>query len=105
LYKEAFTHSKLLHREAATQNAPKLRNIRCQSTIRNLHAATTFYDLRFAAAKDIKKNLHAAAAARNLNAAISLRSAETELQNAKECLRTTATQIAKPDLDAQAEKR
>ena len=53
--------------------------------------------------------MDAAAAARNLDAAIPLRSGETELRNAKE-LRTTAkaaTQIAapKPDLDAQAGKR
>ena len=54
LRREAFTHGKLLHREGATQDAPKMRNICCQSTIRNFHAATTFYDLRFSAAKDIK---------------------------------------------------
>jgi hypothetical protein len=49
---------------------------------------------------------HAPAAARNLDAAIPLRSAETELQNTIE-VRTMATQIAapKPDLDDQAEKR
>jgi len=57
-------------------------------------------------AKDIKSIVHAAAAARNLDAAIPLRPAETELQNTIE-LRTMATQIAapNPDLDAQAEKR
>ena len=105
LHRESFTHSKPLYREAATQDAPKLRNICCQSTIRNLHA-TTFYNLRFPAAKDIKSILHAAAAARNLDAAIPRRSAETELQSTQES-RTTATQTAapKPDLDAQAEKR
>ena len=50
--------------------------------------------------------MHAAAATRNLDAAIPLQSAEAELQNAIE-LRTTATQIVapKPDFDAQAEKR
>ena len=49
---------------------------------------------------------HAPAAAQNLDAAIPLRSAETELQNTIE-VRTMATQIAapKPDLDDQAEKR
>ena len=56
LHRETFTQNKFLHREAATQDAPKLRNICCQSTIRNLHAATTFYNLRFSAAKGIKKN-------------------------------------------------
>ena len=47
--------------------------------------------------------LHAPAAARNLDAAIPRRSAETELQNALE-LRTMATQIAAPK-PAQTEKR
>jgi hypothetical protein len=83
LHKEVFTHSKFLHREAATQDAPKLRNICCQSTIRNLHAATTLDYLRVSAAKDIKSILHAAAAARNLDAAIPRRAAETELQSTK----------------------
>jgi len=76
LHREAFTHSKLLHREAATQDVPKLRHICCQSASRNLHAVTTFYDLLFSAAKDIRSILHAAAAARNLDAAIPLQSAE-----------------------------
>jgi len=60
----------------------------------------TIYDSR------LQKTLKAAAAARNLDAAIPLRSAETELLNTIE-LRTAATQIAapKPDPDAQAEKR
>jgi len=40
------------------------------------------YDLRLSAAKDICIT-HAAAAARNLDAAIPLRFAETELQNTK----------------------
>ena len=62
------------------------------------------YNLRLAAAKH-NSFPHAAAAARNLDAAIPLRSAETELQSTKE-LRTTSrngyTQIAtpKPDPDA-----
>ena len=46
------------------------------------------YNLRLAAAKH-NSFAHAAAAARNLDAAIPLRSAETELQNTKE-LRATA---------------
>ena len=73
----------------------------CQSTIRNFHAAIT---MRFTTLS-WKVITHAPAAA-NLDAAIPLRSAETELQNTIE-LRTTVTQIAapKPDLDAQAEKR
>ena len=48
---------------------------------------------------------HAAAARSNLNAAITMRSAETELQNAI-ILRATASEIAAPkrDLDAKAKK-
>ena len=63
------------------------------------------YDLRSSAAKD-NSITQAAAAPSNIHAAISMRSAETELQNTVE-LRTTASAIAapKPDLDAKAEKR
>ena len=61
------------------------------------------YDLRCSAAKD-NSITHAAAAPSNLDAAIPMRSAETELQNTKGA---TASEIAapKPDLDAKAEKR
>ena len=60
------------------------------------------YDLRDPAAKDIA---HAAKARSNLDAAIPMRSAETELQNTIE-LRAMASEIAvpKPDLDARAKK-
>ena len=63
------------------------------------------YDLRSSAAKD-NNITHAAAAPSNLDAATTMRSAESELQNTKE-LRATESQIAapKPDLDAKAEKR
>ena len=63
------------------------------------------YDLRSSAAKD-NSIMHAAAARSNLDAAITLRSAETDLQNIIE-LRATASEIAapKPDLDAKATKR
>ena len=59
-------------------------------------------DLRDPAAKDIT---HAAKGS-NLDAAIPMRSAETELQNTRE-LRATASEIVapKPDLDARAKKR
>ena len=59
------------------------------------------YYLRDPAAKD-NSITHAAAARSNLDAAITLRSAETELE-----LRVTASEIAapKPDLDAKATKR
>ena len=55
-----------------------------------------------------KKNsiTHAAVARSNLDAAITMRSAKTELQNTIE-LRATASEIAdpKPDLDARGKKR
>ena len=63
------------------------------------------YDLRSPVAKD-NSIAHAAAAPSNLDAAITMRSAETELQNTIE-LRTTASEIVapKPDLDARAKKK
>ena len=63
------------------------------------------YDLRCSAAKD-NSITHAAAARSNLDTAITMRSAATELQNTIE-LRTTASETAapKPDLDAKAAKR
>ena len=63
------------------------------------------YDLQSSAAKD-NSIAHAAAAPSNLDAAITMRSAEIELQNAIE-LRAAVSEIAapKPDLDAKAEKR
>ena len=62
------------------------------------------YYVRDPAAKD-NSITHAAAAPSNLDAATTLRSAETELQNTIE-LRATASAIAapKPDLDATAKK-
>ena len=63
------------------------------------------YDLRFSAAKE-NKIMHVAAALSNLDAATTMRSAETELQNTIE-LRAMASEIAapKPDLDTKATKR
>ena len=63
------------------------------------------YDLRSPAAKD-NGITHAATARSNLEAAITLWSAKTELQNTIE-LRATGSEIAgpKPDLDARAKKR
>ena len=63
------------------------------------------YDLRSPAAKD-NSITHAATAGSNLDAATTMRSAETELENTIE-LRATASEIvaSKPDLDARAEKR
>ena len=60
-------------------------------------------DVRSPAAKDIT---HAAKARSNLDAAITMRSAETELQNTRE-LRAMASEIVaqKPDLDARAKKK
>ena len=62
-------------------------------------------DFRDPAAKD-NSITHAAAAPSNLDAASTMRSAETELQNTIE-LRAMVSEIAapKPDLDAKAEKR
>ena len=63
------------------------------------------YDLRSPAAKD-NSIMNAATARSNLDAAIAMRSAETELQTTIE-LRATASEIVapKPDLDARAKKR
>ena len=63
------------------------------------------YDLRSPAAKD-NSIAHAAAAPSNLDAATTLRSAKTELQNTVE-LRATVSKIVapKPDFDAKAKKR
>ena len=63
------------------------------------------YDLRDPAGKD-NGITHAATARSNLDAAITRRSAETELQNTIE-LRATGSEIAatKPDLDAKAKKK
>ena len=63
------------------------------------------YDWRCPAAKD-NSITHAAAARSNLDAAITMRSAETELQNTIE-LRTTGSEMAapKPDPRRQSEKK
>ena len=63
------------------------------------------YDLQSSAAKD-NSITHAAAAPSNLDAAIPMRSVETELQSTIE-LRAMASEIVapKPDLDARAKKR
>ena len=63
------------------------------------------YDLRCSTAKD-NSITHAAAAPSNLDAATTMRSAETELQNTKE-LRATAAEIValKPDLDASQSRK
>ena len=63
------------------------------------------YDLRSPVAKD-NSIAHAALAPSNLDAAITMRSAETELQNTIE-LRATGSEIVapKPDLDANSKKR
>ena len=62
-------------------------------------------DLRSPAAKD-NSITHTAKAGSNLDAATTMRSAETELQNTIE-LRATASEIvaSKPDLDARAKKK
>ena len=62
------------------------------------------YDLRCPAATD-NSITRAAVAPSNLDAAITMRSADTELQNTRE-LRAKALEIAapKPDLDAKGKK-
>jgi len=73
-----------------------LRNICCQSTVRNLHAATTFYNLQLSAAKGIIKVFCTQPQQRGTwTQPFHGDLPETELQNKKE-LRTTATQIAAP---------
>ena len=63
------------------------------------------YDLRDPAAKD-NSITHAATARSNLDAAITMRSTVTELQNTIELRATTSeTAAPKPDLDAKAKKR
>ena len=61
------------------------------------------YDLRYPAAKTIVLHTftHAAVAPSNLDAAITLPSAETELQNTRE-LSATASKIAAPKADFEA---
>ena len=63
------------------------------------------YDLRCPAAKD-NSITHAAVAPSNLDAAITMRSADTELQNTIE-LRATALEITSPnpDLDTKGKKK
>ena len=63
------------------------------------------YDLRCPAAKD-NSITHAAAAPSNLGAAMTMRSAQTELQNTIE-LRAMASEIAapKPNFGAKAKKK
>ena len=88
-------------------------DLQLQKTIEKICWQITFaalmqpfqYDLRSSAAKD-NSITHAAAAPSNLDAATTMRSAETELQNTIE-LRAMASEIAapKPDLDAKATKR
>ena len=64
------------------------------------------YDFTKSSCKKDNSITHAAVARSNLDAAITMRSAETELQNTIE-LRATGSEIAapKPDLDARAKKR
>ena len=73
-------------------------------SLRSLGAATPIL-LQDPAAKD-NGITHAATVPNNLDAATTMRSADTELRNTIE-LRATASEIAapKPDLDAKAKKR
>ena len=63
------------------------------------------YDLQCSAAKD-NSITHAAAAPSNLDAATTMRSAETELQSTKElCATASETAAPKPDFDAKAKQK
>ena len=64
------------------------------------------YNLRCPAAKDTSIITHAAVAPSNFDAAITMRSADAELQNSSE-LRTKVLEIAapRPDLEAKGKKR
>ena len=61
-----------------------IENFCCQSTIGNIDAPATFFDLRPSAAKHKRITL-TSAAAWNLDAAIPLRSAETEFKTQENC--------------------
>jgi hypothetical protein len=90
---------KHLKKKNHQRRSAKMENYCCQSTIGDLHAAinNTIYESQL-------QKTSAAAAVRNLDAAIPLRSADTRLQNPIESSRTD-TQIAAPKSDgAQAEK-
>ena len=76
--------------------APKRKKIRWQITIATL-VQPFQYDPQCSAAKD-HGIMHAVAAPTNLDAAITVRSLQTELQNTKE-LRATAPEIAAPKPD------
>ena len=121
LHTEAFTHENFLHTEAFAQRSfnteklshaevsqqksasAKMEKSSCHITMGTLMQPLQC-DLWPSAAKD-NSIAHAGEAARNLNTAITVRSAEPVVQNAME-LRATASEIAapKPDLDAGAKK-
>ena len=85
--------------------APKLRKSADKSLSQPWCShSNTIYEIQLQ--KTINSITHAAAARSNLDAAITMRSAETELQHTIE-LRAAASEIAapKPDLDAKTRKR
>jgi len=87
--------------------APKLRKSADKSLSQpGCSHSNTIDDLQLQKTIDDNSITHAAAAPSNLEAATTMRSAETELHNTKE-LCATVSEIAapKPDLDAKAEKR
>ena len=90
----------------AKSSAPKWRRICCQSTIRNLYAATTIRFIRLPATKDTGILRTQPQQRGTLAHPFPLRSEDTRLQDATE-LCTTATQIAapKPHLDAKADSK
>ena len=121
LHTQAFSHTGARNCSPKTRSRPTARKRRFWSTFYKdfwkqnweicwqVTIATLMqplqFDLQGPAAKD-SSITHAAAAPSNLDAAITVRSAETELKNTKE-LHATASEIAapKPDLGAKAKKK
>ena len=96
------TRSKVIRRKITSA---KMENICSQITVAAFMQPLQ-YDLRSPAAKD-NSITHAAVARSNLDAAIPMRSAKTELQNTIE-LRATGSEIAGPKPDGsrcQSEKK
>ena len=91
LHRETFTQNKFLHREAATQDAPKWEISAAKAPFATFMQPLHFTIYGSQLQKALKKMLHAAAAARNLDAAIPRRSAETQLQNTKKITRNGYT--------------
>ena len=123
LHREALTHRKLSHREAFTQRSFYTQQTFTQRSCYTGYAkiekyllpkhrsqpSCSHYILQFttlSCKRHYKSILHAAAAARNLDAAIPRRSARDWVAKQKRITHNGYTNCSsKTDLDAQAEKR